>query len=330
MSLLKRIGWIFAVAALLLGWAGCKSEEEEETTSETMTGSVTFDVPYYVLKGETVTLSASGIIYPKDVVYRWYVSGVYNDSLSFQKVTVQFPDSLGTFQVTGVAYADGYYVSSMTSPVTTIDTTWDTSLTGLVRSEQVIVDDRDGKPYRYVTLGDLDWFSQNLAWQGTGIPFKASKDAAPLFGSMYTWNEAVHGNVCPEGWRVPSQEDWESLAAAMNGGKVLPFIDNWAGLGAKASAEAYLNSERMWPYSPDNLHTNAFGWNALPLGYTFSDGTTWSGMNSYGCWWSSMEKDAGNGFYRYIWYDRGDFPMSYTGKDDMRANVRCVRTHPQS
>ncbi len=330
MSLLKRIGWLFAVAALFLGLSGCKAEEEEEAQSETMTGSVTFDIPYYVLKGETVTMSASGIIYPKDVTYHWYISGVYDDSLSFQKISVRFPDSLGTFQVSGIAYADGYYISSKSISVTTIDTTWNTSLQGLARSHQVMVDARDGKSYQYVTLGGLDWFSQNLAYQGTGIPFKASKAAAPLFGSMYTWNEAVTENVCPEGWRVPSNEDWESLAAAMNSGKALPFFDNWAGLGMKASADAYINESRMWPYSPDNTHTNTYGWNGLPLGYTYGNGIEYVGMNNYGFWWSSSEKDAGNGFYRYIWYDRGDFPMSYTGKSDMRINVRCVRTHPQS
>ena len=329
MRLFRNICWILVAVALVAG-TSCKKTEEEDETSQTMTGTVTFDVPYYVLKGETVTLTASGIIYPEDVMYRWYISGIYTDSLYFRTVTVQFPDSLGVFQVSGIALANDFYVSSSAISVTTIDTTWNTSLTGLTATGQAVVDDRDGKSYRYVTLGGLDWFSQNLAWQGTGFPFKASKATAPLFGSMYTWEDAVHGDVCPEGWRVPSNEDWESLAAAMNGGVALPFIDNWTGLGVKASAEAYINGDRMWPYSPDNAHTNTFGWDGLPLGYTYGDGSTYMGMNNYGCWWSSSEKDGSSAFYRYIWYDRGDFPMSYTGKSDMRINVRCVRTHPQS
>jgi len=295
-----------------------------------MSGTVTYDIPYYVLKGETVTMSASGVIYPKEVYYKWYISGLYTDTLNASKITVRFPDSLGVFTVSAHAYAPGFYSNSTTQQVTTIDTTWNTSLTGLSRSSQYIVDARDGRAYRYVTLGGLDWFSQNLAWQGAGVPFQSSRATAPLFGSFYTWNEAMGSSVCPEGWRVPDHQDWESLALAL-GGKSLPFIDNWVGLGAKASVDAYMNEVRIWPYSPDNIHSNDFGWNALPMGYSFvNNAKEVTGYSEFGCWWSATEKNATQGYYRYIWYDGGDFPLSYTDKDDMRASVRCVRTHPQS
>ena len=328
MGLFKKFGWLALALLLFAGIASCKEEEEETVSSESMVGSVKFDIPYYVLKGETVTMSASGIDFPKDVTYRWYVTGVYTDSLATNPVSVRFPDSLGTFKVSAVSYSPGYYIVTNTQEVTTIDTTWNASFTGLNKSRQVFVDERDGRGYRYITLGGLDWFTQNLFWGGT--PFRASKATASFFGSVYTWNEAMAENICPEGWRVPTNGDWESLAAAMNNGVALPFIGNWPGLGAKASADVYLNENRMWPYSPDNLHTNDFGWNGMPLGYCFKSDPAVSGLGEYACWWSATEKDATHGYYRYIWYDSGDFPMSYTGKSDMRAFVRCVRTHPQS
>ena len=318
------------MALLLLSLASCKKTEEETIDSESMSGSVTFDVPYYVLKGETVTMTVSGIIYPKEVMYRWFVANVYSDTLTTNTITVRFPDSIGVFTISATSYADGFYTSTKSQTVTTIDTAWNASLTGLQLSPDWIEDARDGHVYHYVTIGENDWFSQNLAWQGAGVPFKASPATAGLFGSFYTWNEAMKQDVCPEGWRVPASEDWEALAAALNDGVSLPFIDNWAGLGARLSAEAYINETRMWPYSPDNGHANDVGWNALPLGYTFAGTSEFAGVNSYGCWWSATEKNATQGFYRYIWYDRDDFPMSYTDKDDMRANVRCVRTRPQS
>ena len=330
MQLTQYFRWFGLVALVLLSLLSCKKAEEEETTSDSMSGTIVFDVPYYVLKGETVTMTASGVIHPKDVTYRWFVSGVYIDSLSRRTITVQFPDSLGVFMVTAQAFSSGFYSTSTAQQVTTIDTTWDSSLTGLQCSDQQVVDARDGHAYRYVTAGDLDWFSQNLAWQGAGVPFRSSPATASMFGSFYTWNEAMDNDVCPEGWRIPTQEDWESLSAVLNGGERLSFIDNWAGLGSKASADAYLNEERMWPYSPDNIHTNDIGWNALPLGYTFTNTQLFTGLNNYGCWWSATEKDGQQAFYRYIWYDRGDFPMAYADKDDLRACVRCVRTRPQS
>lgn len=331
MNLTKITGWLTLVLALAAGLVSCK-EEEEETTLPSMSGEVTYDIPYYVLKGETVTMSASGIIYPEDAYYKWYISGVYSDTLVGNTITVQFPDSLGMFRVSAHAYAMGFYSLSTARDVTTIDTTWNTSLTGLHRSLASFVDERDGRRYGYVTLDGLDWFNQNLAWQGSGVPFRASRSAAPLFGSFYTWQEAMTDHVCPEGWRVPTQEDWESLSAALNGGEPLDFFSNWTGLGAKASADVRFNDVRMWPYTPDNVHSNDFGWNAMPLGYTFANSwdTEFSGVKSYGCWWSATERNADQAYYRYIYCERPDFPMSYTSKTDMRASVRCVRTHPQS
>lgn len=313
---------------LLLSLVSCKKVEEETVDPGSMSGTVVFDVPYYVLKGETVTMTASGIINPKDAYYKWYVSGVYIDTLTSNTITVRFPDSLGVFSVSATSYAPGFYSSAATQQVTTIDTTWNSSIKGLKPSGQYIVDERDGRSYHYITAGGLDWFCQNLAWGG--VPFKASPITAAFFGNFYTWEEAMGEDVCPEGWSVPTNADWESLSAALNGGRALPFIDNWSGLGAKASAEVYLNESRMWPYSPDNTHTNDIGWNAMPLGYSFLGSNTFTGLNEYGCWWSATEKNDTQAYYRYIWYDLGDFPMSYTGKADLRANVRCVRTHPQS
>jgi len=330
MDLIKKIACLTLVLLFVSGLSSCKKTEEEEETSLSMSGTIVFDVPYYVLKGETVTMTASGIIHPKIVNYHWYVTGVYTDSLATNTITVQFPDSIGIFTVSATSLADGFYSNASSQSVTTIDTAWNTSLTGLKRADDWIVDDRDGLAYGYVTVGGLDWFVQNLAWQGAGVPFKASPATAAMFGSFYTWNEAMSGNVCPEGWSVPTEEDWVSLATELNDGIPLPFIDNWAGIGSMLSADAYLNESRMWPYSPDNIHTNDIGWNALPLGYTFATATLFEGVNEYGCWWSATEKNERQAYYRYIWYDRGDCPVSYTDKDDLRASVRCVRTHPQS
>lgn len=317
--------------ALLVTLPACKTETEEETTSASMSGEVEFSIPSYVLKGETVTMSATGVIDPAIVSYKWYINGIYTDTLTSPTITVRFPDSIGVFTVTATAQANDYYVLSKSQKVITIDTTFNGSLTGVKRSGLSIVDERDGLIYGYQTLGELDWFTQNLGYLGnTGaVAFMHSPSALGIFGAFYTWEEAVTKNVCPEGWRVPDNEDWASLAAAISGTDV-PFIDEWKGLGVPTSADGYMNEDRLWPYSPDNVHTNTTGWNALPFGVTTREAKEWSGGGEYGYWWSASAKNPTQGYFRYIYYDRGDFPMGAGSKTEMRASVRCVRTHPQS
>ena len=333
----KRLLAVPAALLLLLAVTGaCKKEEEEEATGESMSGVVEFSIPYYVLKGEIVTMTASGIIDPREVTYKWYVSGVFIDTLSTSTVSVQFPDSIGTFTVSATSYAHGYYTAASTQTVTTIDTTYETSLKNVPRSGKSFIDPRDGQEYSYVTLGGLDWFSQNLAFgpqryipgDYSAKPYKNSPSAVGLFGVYYTWEEA-HDNPCHEGWRVPDNGDWASLGTAM-AGHAVSFIDDWEGLGSKASANVLLNDVKMWPYSPDNAHTNDFGWNALPLGITDEAAKVWSGEKQYGYWWSATEKNMDQGYYRYIYYDRDAFPVGFASKTGVRAAIRCVRTHPQS
>lgn len=343
---MKRYGnLLFAIlftALFCLCIFSCKKEEEEEEILEDMSGEVEFSIPHYVLKGEVVTMEAYGILDPQDAQYRWYVSGLYEDSLKSAKVTVRFPDSIGTFTVTAVAYDihDEYYISSTRQDVKTIDTTFNTSLTSVERSPYAFTDERDGKIYHYVTVGSLDWFTQNLAYEECGTSYMFSPMTSSLFGCLYDWESATGGEsaeglgcgprgACPEGWTVPTNEDWEDLAYAVSG-QYLSFDDAWKGVGQKLSADARFLGERMWPYCPDNLHTNDYGWNALPVGSFIESSSSFTNDNAYGFWWSSSAKDKERAYYRYMYSDMDSFPMGFTLKSDFATSVRCVRMHQQS
>ena len=335
MGKFKNILMIVAVAAVCL--SACKKEEEDDDTKKSMSGSVKYDFPSYVLSGEYVTAVAGGIIDPVHPTFKWIAPGVIKDTIVGDRVTLHFPeDTLATFTVSALALCEGYYTTSSSVEVTTVDTSFNASLKGIVRSGKSVRDERDGHVYGYVTLGKLDWFSQNLAYAGGGVPFMSSPVTWSMFGYFYHWDdltggESRHGlgcgprGMCPEGWTVPTNEDWEDLAAAMNGGESLPFADNWVGLGEKASADAVFQSDRMWAYSPDNGHTNDFGWNGIPMGYTANDHGEFLSSRNYGFWWSASEKNPGQAYYRYIYEDLSYFPMNYASKSDFGASVRCVR-----
>lgn len=327
-----------AFAMVLVVLAGCKKDDDTTETKPSLEGDLKIvEMPAYVLADEIITLDLGGIIYPADgIVYKWYVSCASLDSIIGNKVTFRTPDSLGTFSLAGVAQYPGYYSKTVYGEFTTIDVAQEATLKGLKYSPKTIVDERDGRTYQYVTLGSLDWFAQNLAWDGVGVPYRYSPATAPLFGRYYHWDEVTGGvsasglgcgpqGICPKGWSVPTNEDWADLAKAMSDGKVTSFADRWAGLGEKASAEITFNGEKVWPFSPDNMHTNDFGWNAIPTGSTMRENLTFSDFSKYGFWWSSTEKDSSQAYFRYIYCDENSFPMSSSSKDGFGASVRCVR-----
>lgn len=314
-----------------------KSEEETVATYRYMDGRVDFSFPSFVVRNEILTMTAGGITYPENPSYKWLMDKhLYADTLHARSVTVQIPDSLAEYSITAYADAPGFYEAYSTFSIMSIDTTFNGSLTGLVQSERSIFDDRDGQTYPYVTIGSLDWFSRNLSYTGTGVPYMDSPAMHTLFGRYYTWDEATGGisgeglgngpqGACPPGWSVPTNEDWVDLAAAVSGNPDIQFTDEWAGIAPLVSADAYFREERMWPYSPANGHTNETGWNAIPTGVSQFKGLDYIGVNAFGFWWSATQKDGQQAFYRYQHYDSDKFPMNNVDKNSIGATVRCVR-----
>lgn len=89
------------------------------------------------------------------------------------------------------------------------------------------MEDKEGNEYHWVRIGNLDWMVENLH---CGTPFyedadnekwgKYSELSLPFtipeceeffktFGNYYSWQEAMDN--APEGWRLPSDEDWKNL-----------------------------------------------------------------------------------------------------------------------
>ena len=85
--------------------------------------------------------------------------------------------------------------------------------------------DADGTEYPWVRYNGLDWMAAN--YKG-GTPyyeitdewgfalFAATEEAianVETYGNLYSYDDAV--NLAPEGWRLPTDEDWQKLEQAM-------------------------------------------------------------------------------------------------------------------
>lgn len=327
---------LFMLSMSLVMTSCSKDDEDEGSDMKYLEGSPRFDLPIYAMCGEIIEVTASGVS-TEGTSYTWAFGALDSVSVSGagkETIRLRIPDSLATYPITVTANAgDDYYSAIYTNKLISVG---EGSLTGVPASGNTFTDPRDGKVYGFVTVGNLDWFAQNLNWAGAGEGYGKTEAGAYLFGRLYTWNDATGGvsasglgngvqGVCPEGWSIPTAEDWTDLAKAVNGGVEVEFKDDWKGIASKLMAKAKFNGSWVWPYSPDVNITNEYGWNALAGGSSSNEYNHFSNVLSYGFWWSSTERDSNNAYYRYIFSEFPNFSVNSCLKDGMGASVRCVR-----
>lgn len=219
---------IVAVAVMAaLSFQACKKNKSDDkyTASPTIPGTLRFDAPVFVAKGDVLNLVPRGLqVDTIDVGYYWTASPLTKtkDTTKFvtdprtmtgaYKLTVR--DTICTATLTCTAFAKGYSNKSYSRTITVVDPSMNGSILfdGIEINARKFKDERDGKSYFYKKIGDREWFSRNLAWKGAGLSFQNCEVMDAIYGRYYTWTEAQ--TACPAGWRVPSDEDWFALAQA--------------------------------------------------------------------------------------------------------------------
>lgn len=84
-----------------------------------------------------------------------------------------------------------------------------------------VVDERDGKKYRTISIGNLTWMAENMNYEMDGsvcpLPLECEemglecdeKKACEKYGRLY--GEKVSLEACPAGWRLPNDNDVKNL-----------------------------------------------------------------------------------------------------------------------
>jgi uncharacterized protein (TIGR02145 family) len=334
---MRKIRKIFIIAALLPAVLISCNNDDDDTNTNYVSGSLSFTLDDYVGKGETFTLTPSGITSPTTGVgYSWKPSWSSTrdttkttDGTGDGSWTFTTPSVVGEYTITCYAFAEGYSSTSASKTIYVVDPALDSTITGLGFADSPYVTDvRDGKQYFTTEFGGHTWMRENLGYETDtvgSISYLTSEVMDDIFGRYYTWKDAQ--TACPSGWHLPSDEEFCQLAdSIIADGTSYTKGENFINTAGGMMADAYFLDTKMWEYWPQVDITNKSGLSVIPVGYASSRNSTFSfkGVNNYAVFWTSSSYDDSSALIRYIYVDKPDVYSGYMDKT-FYASVRCVR-----
>jgi uncharacterized protein (TIGR02145 family) len=178
-----------------------------------------------------------------------------------------------------------------------------------------VASDYDGNIYNTVNINSVEWMAENLKTtkniNGDVIEswvYDGNENNAAIYGRLYGWSDAV-ASICPEGWHLPSDDEWGNMAVYLGGLTV-------------AGGKLKESGTKHWK-SPNTNATNESGFNALPAGYRLSNGS-FNAIGQIGGWWSSVEENWDESHDWYINYNGGNLISGLFHKT-YGVSVRCVK-----
>jgi len=236
-------------------------------------------------------------------------------------------DEAGTYQATG-SFSLPYGVGQ-SDPETPLEVIANITVTG--GDDHSTVTDYDGNVYPTVKIGDQEWMAENLrvSHYPDGSPvddgmyaYDDDYTTVAHYGKLYTWYAATNlqqpadkqgdraGDICPPGWRLPNNNDYQELIQYMNNRE----MDG----GTMKSTRTYPDAHPRWMH-PNASATNITGFSAFPAGLRRVNGTYrqqevnaffWSATESTGLPDSKKEKN-----------EHKSTEIVSPGEDDMETNM---------
>ena len=213
-----------------------------------------------------------------------------------------------------------------------------------------LVIDIDGNAYKAVEIGGQVWMAENLKVQHfrngdpvTQLPedqyhspntysaccyYDDDPDNIETWGLLYNFLAATHPDgLAPDGWRVPTSEDFDELdiALGMDPGEV--YILGWRGTDEggklKETGTAHWNSPNTG--ATDQYEFKALGGGRAIRYFGNSPKTDYDQMGQSAYFWSSSAPTSNEGTYIKLSYDSQQIYHIGTNATLDGYSIRCVK-----
>lgn len=240
-----------------------------------------------------------------------------SNATGFSALSVSYWSTSWNSDIYSVDFArDAYWLTQKEDDVNSVrcikDGTIEEIKTNTIQTDVTygsLVDERDGKVYKTVKIGEQTWMAENLNYDDSvATPSLKGKtwcyddlaENCDSWGRLYTWAATIDSvmlatdadnpqycgyrnnkcffenlkGICPSGWHLPNNEEWFTLYSFVGGASIAGWI---------------LKSSTGWANEMNG--SDAYGFSALPAGKNLST----SKLEFYGggrsaCFWSSEEE----------------------------------------
>lgn len=190
------------------------------------------------------------------------------------------------------------------------------------------VKDVDNNTYNTVQIGNQCWMAQNLrtkTHQYGNVWTKSDADSA-IYGRYYDWAAVMQGEsgstvqgICPAGWHVPSDADWDTLTTYVS--SVEAYKCNSSIASALSDSTGWKSSSICCAGDNSSATINITGFAAVPAG-SFTDGFGGFGYDAY--FWSATEYNNQMALCQSL-HSLATGVSSYEDYKSHCYSVRCVR-----
>lgn len=196
-------------------------------------------------------------------------------------------------------------------------------------------DKRDGHQYKWVKIGEQIWMAENLAY----VPYVCAPDSQcgiwvngyygtgsfyqnnSIYGCLYDWETAM--KVCPEGWRLPSDEDWMELERFLGIKEIEIRRYSCRGVAGNIAGKIISNQRDLW--TENYSYSNETNFSALPGGERniwYTEGKySYKDLGYIATFWTSTIENEENAISRTISSCIDRMPKSKKAG----LSIRCIK-----